>query len=487
MAELSAKQFLSLVCKSKLLTKEQLAPVVDKLNKNVARNALTAALVGENLINEELLTPWQVKQLQAGKTNGFFLRNHKILDLLGQGGMGAVFLALHRYTKRQEAIKVLTPANAANEGFVERFLVEARATVALNHPNIVKVYDIGEEKGLYYQAMEYLEGCDLQEYARYSKRPIEKIVDYIRQAALGLAHAHQHNLIHRDVKPANLFLDEAGVVKVLDLGLAKCDSVMGVGVEPDDPKTILGTPDYIAPEQTRTSVVDGRADVYSLGCTLYFLLTRKVMFPEGTVIDRIRAHRSEEPKPISELRKDVPASLVAIWQTMTAKDPEDRYQTMNEVAEVLEDWLANHDNEQEGGASSSDGLVTRSGILDINPLSSVELHGLPSTIHFDRSQYDGSSGSLSAQSSAIKKKSRNWLARFWKRKKRVSGAQGQSGSNLRGSTNKVLAGKRRSARVAAWKEWLAGLNLTKKDWIVIGSCAAVLLLVLILLLVFVVM
>gem|GEM_PF-4332747 len=368
----------------------------------------------------------------------------------------------------------------------------------MNHKNIVKVYDIGNEEGVYYLAMEYIQGCDLLDIVKSGHQPIHKIVDYIRQSAVGLGYAHSQNLVHRDVKPANLFADKQGVVKVLDLGLAKFSDAVSSSSELDDEKCVLGTADYIAPEQSYNSVdVDARADIYSLGCTLYFLLTRRVPFPDGSVPDRIRAHRSKEPKPIGELRSETPHEIVRICSKMMAKDVEQRYQTMNEVADDLGDWLEENDYEFEGsGGSSSAQPMPPKTSRPSGGGSAVHIHpraskaGRSSSRHLHRR--GGSShrmiGGIGSPKSKKKSSSKRPSKKPAKDKIQVSGndsskpmvtpikgtkKKNASHSRAPGRKSPSVSGGMSSARMMQKKS----KKLAGKEWAVLGICGGVLLLV----------
>ena len=216
---------------------------------------------------------------------------------------------------------------------------EARAVAALDHPNIVRAYSIDNEDDRYYLVMEYVEGIDLKRLVE-ADGPLdcERAVDYIRQAAEGLDHAHQKNMIHCDIKPSNLLVNEQGVVKILDLGLARLTSGEEPGSGGPD-EGVLGSVDYLAPEQAmRSPTMDHRADIYALGCTLYFLLTGRPPFPTGSLTARILKHQTDEPADIRAEQPEVPADLVAICRKMMAKRPEDRYASAAEVCQALDQW-----------------------------------------------------------------------------------------------------------------------------------------------------
>jgi serine/threonine-protein kinase len=309
--------------------------------------------VSAALVERGALTQWQVEKLLQGKHKGFFLGSYRLLRPLGKGGMGAVFLAQHEMMRRQCAIKVLPQTQIDKHSSVlERFYVEAQAVASLDHPNIVRAYDVSKEvkdnKEIHYLVMEFVEGQDAQATIQESGRlDYVKAAEIIRQTANGLAHAHENGLIHRDIKPANLLLDKKGVVKILDLGLARFHDDSGMAsLTAAHNETVLGTADYLSPEQALNSHnVDQRTDIYSLGCTAYFLLTGHPPFPEGSVAQRLVAHQVKQPRPISEERPDAPPALTAIISKMMAKNPEERFQQASEIAAALAAWLVQHGGE----------------------------------------------------------------------------------------------------------------------------------------------
>lgn len=315
--------------------------------------ALAAKLIAANLI-----TAWQRDQLLEGRYKGFFLGGkYKLLGLLGTGGMSSVYLAEHSKMQRLVAVKSL-PQNRVNDSsYLARFYREAQAAAKLDHKNIVRAYDIDHDGDKHFLIMEYVEGRDLQTLVK-EVGPLEfdTAADYIRQAAEGLEHAHQAGLIHRDIKPANLLVDQKGVVKVLDMGLARWsedDKTASLTIAHEE--NVLGTADYLAPEQARDShTVDKRADIYSLGCTLYFVLTGHPPFPEGTLAQRIWKHQNQSPRSIYEDRKDAPPPLVDLCMRMMAKQPDARFASAGEVAQSLSKWL-----EVRGSGGSGIGLGRR--------------------------------------------------------------------------------------------------------------------------------
>lgn len=263
---------------------------------------------------------------------------YRILKVLGTGGMGIVYQAEHRLMERPVALKVISPNLVNNSVAVQRFRQEARAAARLAHPNIVTAYDAEQAGELQILVMEFIDGISLARLVeKRGPLPVAQACQFIRQAALGLQHAHVSGMVHRDIKPQNLMLTRKGQVKVLDFGLARLRG-QGQGPPREITKlgTVLGTPDYIAPEQASDSrTVDIRADIYSLGCTLYFLLTGQPPFPRGSTTEKLLLHLEAIPIPLTMKRPDVPVELAALVSRMMAKDPAERYQTPEEVARAL--------------------------------------------------------------------------------------------------------------------------------------------------------
>jgi serine/threonine-protein kinase len=293
---------------------------------------------GETMMAHDSLTVGGVDALPE-------LLNHpryRLLRKLGAGGMGEVYHAVHKLMDREVALKVIHPSLTRNPKAVQRFLLEVKAAAKLQHPNIVTAHDAEQVGGIHMLVMEYVEGISLDRLvAKNGPLPVEQAAHFLRQAALGLQHAHDKGMVHRDIKPHNLMVTRKGLVKILDFGLARLAQAQApVKTDGKRPLTtlgiILGTPDYISPEQVSDShAVDIRADIYSLGCTLYFLLSGQPPFPDGTSLQKALAHVDSVPQPIRELRADLPAALVPILDQMMAKTPEDRYQTPSEVAQAL--------------------------------------------------------------------------------------------------------------------------------------------------------
>jgi serine/threonine-protein kinase len=290
-----------------------------------------------------ILTPFQVEHLLRGEAEQLVLGQYILLEPLGKGGMGAVYKARHKMMRRIVALKVIRTdlVDTDQATAVQRFLHEIEAASALQHPNVVMAYDANASDDTLFFVMEYVDGIDLGHLVRrVGYLPIGRACDYIRQAALGLAHAHERGLIHRDIKPSNLLLCYGdSVVKVLDLGLARLRQPQGggpVNATLTHVGMMIGTPDFMAPEQSLDArTVDRRSDLYGLGCTLYFLLTGQVPFPEGTFAEKLLKHHMGNPTPIEDLRRDIPAGISAVVRKLMAKNPEARYQTGEELAQAL--------------------------------------------------------------------------------------------------------------------------------------------------------
>lgn len=343
MATVSSDQFLDLLKRSGLVESDQLDKALAELQQQgLAAAELEGPALADKLVAANLITSWQRDNLLKGKHRGYFLGKYKLLGHLGRGGMSSVYLAEHTRMHHRVAVKVLPRSRVNDSSYLARFQREAQAAARLDHKNIVRAYDIDNENDDHYLVMEYVEGRDLQStVAELGPLDFDTAADYVRQAAEGLEHAHQAGLVHRDIKPANLLVDQRGTVKVLDMGLArweKEDKAASLTIAHEE--NVLGTADYLAPEQARDShSVDKRADIYSLGCTLYFLLAGHPPFPDGTLAQRIQKHLNETPKSIYEIRPDAPQPLVDVCLRMMSKQPDARFQSAGEVAIVLAKWL----------------------------------------------------------------------------------------------------------------------------------------------------
>jgi serine/threonine protein kinase len=339
-APANVPEFLDLARKSGLVPDAALDGLLDRL-KAAGTIPPTVDQFAAVLVREGLLTFFQSKQLKLGRYKRFTIGSkYRLLELIGAGGMGAVYLCEHTLMRRLVALKVLPFEKLEDPSNLERFHREARAVAALDHPNIVRAYDIDQFEKLHFLVMEYVDGTSLQEIvARHGPMDPLRAVHYVAQAAVGLQHAHELGMVHRDVKPGNLLLERTGVIKILDMGLARFFNKQQDSVtEKYDEKCVLGTADYLAPEQAVSSHVDIRADIYSLGGTLYFLLTGQTPFPDGTIAAKLVAHQTKHPRPVEAFRPDVPPGVLEVVRKMMAKQPEDRYQEPIEVAEALAEW-----------------------------------------------------------------------------------------------------------------------------------------------------
>jgi serine/threonine-protein kinase len=338
--------FLANLRQSGLVAEGRLEAVLRELPEDARGRAVARALVEAGL-----LTRFQAERLLMGRTTGFHLGPYRILEQIGRGGMGRVYKAEHRTMGRFVAVKVLASRLLKTDRALDLFQREVRASARLVHPNIVTAYDANEENGRHFLVLEFVDGPNLEQLVRrQGPLTIGQACDYILQTARGLQAADAHGMVHRDVKPANILVqrrgpddDAPGLVKISDFGLARLQA-------PDDPaspdagagtiyakeNTVMGTPDYLSPEQARDlHRADIRSDLYSLGCTFYFLLSGQVPFPGGSALDKLIRHNSENPAPLSEFRNDVPAEVEAIVRKLMARRPADRFQTPAELAAAL--------------------------------------------------------------------------------------------------------------------------------------------------------
>ncbi|QDV50085.1 serine/threonine protein kinase [Gimesia fumaroli] len=346
--------FLSRLSQVGVLSPDEFASVSD----SVSSNELSAdpRQLASQLVTEGKLTSYQASALLKGEPE-LLIDKYLILDLIDVGGMGMVFKAIHRNMNRIVALKMISQQMLASEEQTRRFKREVRVAATLEHPNIVRAYDADEARGVNFLVMEYVRGDNLSRIVRTSgPLSLSQAVDCIRQAAFGLQHAHERGIVHRDIKPGNLLLDDQGTVKLLDLGLAHIDdSIRHNSLDGDSTANdsghpfvsrseltaagaILGTASFMAPEQSLDAhLVDSRSDIYSLGCTLYYLLTGETPYSGNTIFKVFVQHREAEIPDLQEKRPDVPDSVAAVYRKMVAKDPDNRFQSMRELIVTLDD------------------------------------------------------------------------------------------------------------------------------------------------------
>ncbi|MFO1041967.1 MAG: protein kinase [Planctomycetaceae bacterium] len=330
------EQFVKRLQESGLITDDSLKELLPPVS-----SPKTAEELGRELIRQKKLTRFQAEQIYSGNGRSLTLGNYVILEKLGQGGMGVVLKAEHRRMKRVVALKVISPAAVKTPDAVKRFHREVEAAAKLTHPNLVIAFDADEANGAHFLVMEFIDGIDLAALVKKEgPLSIAKSLDCIRQAATGLEFAHQHGVIHRDIKPANLLIDSSGKVKVLDLGLARIEGDASVQTELTTTGAVMGTVDYMAPEQAlNTKSADARSDIYSLGISLWYLMTGKSAYEGDTMMAKLLAHRDAPIPTLRSVRSDVAQSVEDVFRRMVAKQPADRFQSMTQVREELESLI----------------------------------------------------------------------------------------------------------------------------------------------------
>ena len=332
-------EFLRKALRSGLLNRDELQTALRTLEKE-RRDDVKA--IADHLVAAKKLTRFQAYKIQQGITVGLVLGPYRLLVPLGRGGMGTVYLALDSRTQEHVALKILPPRVArAEERLLARFQREMELSQKIKHPHLARAMEVGVFQNVHYIAMEYIPGQTLYRVvAENGPLPIARVAHLFSQVASALAHAHGQNIIHRDMKPSNIMVTPHDHAKVLDLGLAftqgeelsEIEVVGGKGY-------IVGSIDYMAPEQTRDpTAIDNRADVYALGCCMYFALTLQPPFPDGSVHEKVKSHRHEAPTPIRTKNPQIPEAFADIVHKMLAKAPADRFASAIEVAYALEPW-----------------------------------------------------------------------------------------------------------------------------------------------------
>ena len=322
--------FLSQLSSSGIVPEEKLKVVISKKASFADGEALA-----RDMIKSRLLTKYQAEQILGGRGKSLTMGKYQILEKIGAGGMGQVYKAFHSNTERVVAIKVILGKGKIEPEVVKRFEREVKAAAKLVHSNIITVFDADQADGRIFMVMEYIKGDDLGELLRKKGQlSFSEVVDYILQAAKGLKYAHDQGVIHRDIKPGNILVDSRGNVKIVDMGLAKLESKGDEGSISmlTASASVMGTVDFMSPEQGFSSKnVDARTDIYSLGATLFFLLTRKVMFQGDNAFEKLLAHREAPIPSLSNSRVGISPDLEIIFNKMVAKKVEDRYSSMAEV------------------------------------------------------------------------------------------------------------------------------------------------------------
>lgn len=327
---------MNLVDASGLMPRAEIQALVRELPK--ASQPKDGEQLAQLLVERQKLTGYQSRQLMAGNGKSLLQGNYVILDELGQGGMGTVFRARHRSMERVVALKILVPELSQRPNALARFQREMKATSRLEHPNLIVVHDAGESDGTYYLVMEYIEGTDLKTLVdQTGPLPEDRAIFCIAEAARGLEYAHAQGVIHRDVNPSNILLDSSGTTKILDMGIARVQSAEEDQAQLTAIGQILGTLDYMSPEQAVDArKADTRADIYSLGITLWYVLTGQVPYPGDTMMGRLVAHRTSPIPSLQDACPELSSEVDQVFRRMVAKTPEDRYQTMTDVIVDLE-------------------------------------------------------------------------------------------------------------------------------------------------------
>jgi CheY-like chemotaxis protein len=338
-ARLSREEFLRNLRDSGLFSQEEIDQSLEALPQPPEADGEGLA---QRWIAAGTLTPFQAAAVRGRHFDELVIGTYQVLDRLGAGGMGTVYKARHRRMKRVVAIKVLSRSIGQSDKFVQRFQREVEAVARLSHPNIVMAHDAGEAEVGHFLVMEFVNGRDLAtEVQERGPLPVREAVGCAVQAARALDYAHTQGIIHRDIKPANLLRDTGGVVKVADLGLARFNDRFGRPLEERTALTqagsIMGTVDFMPPEQALgLTTIDHRADIYSLGCTLHYLLLGRPPYQDASLMAILLKHREAPVPSLCAARREVPPTLDQVFQRMVAKRPEDRFATMAEVVRALE-------------------------------------------------------------------------------------------------------------------------------------------------------
>lgn len=392
---------------SELVTEEEMRQAINLIVQSKGGDPMIATEISEKklaqrLVEMNVISAYQADQLLTGRTK-LNLGPYIITDWIGQGGMGQVFKAVHQMLGRESAVKVL-PLHKTTPEAIENFRREIRAQAKLDHPNLVRAFDAGEDGNVHYLVVEYIPGTDLRRLVRSKgKLSVQQAANIIKQSAEGLAHAHQGGLIHRDIKPGNILVTPEGVSKLSDLGLA---FFLNDGSDPRVGK-IVGTADYLSPEQIRTPQrITSASDIYSLGCTLYYAVTGKVPFPGGTPKSKAKRHLEETPWHPRRFNDEVSDDFVDLIGDMMEKDPKERIQSAEEVAERLAPWAADDSpllgEDLDSRPRWAPAPIESPDAQDTDPndpVTEMAMHEISDTSQssLQATTYDGDTGSISGQ------------------------------------------------------------------------------------------
>ena len=333
---ISAKHFIDTLAASGVIDPQASAALQEELG------AVDSETIARQLVQRQVITEYQAAAVLEGDEGLLQIGEYTILALIGEGGMGRVFKARHRRLDRLAAIKVISRNALLGHDSIARFHQEARTAAQITHSNIVITYDAGEQDGVHYLVMEYVDGQDLGVIPQdRGPLPLRQAVDVMIQTANGLDYAHRRSVIHRDIKPDNLLIDGDGNIKILDMGLARIAShgrplASTVDRRLTSPGQVIGTLAYMAPEQAESSrQADARSDIYSLGCTFFHLMTGNVPYPGGSIHRVIMSHREDEIPSMRDHRIETPIWLDEVFKKCVRKQPCDRFQSAGELLQVL--------------------------------------------------------------------------------------------------------------------------------------------------------
>ncbi len=328
---------LAVIRSSGVLGERQLAEIKTKVLQG--DYPLDSVALADCLVRDNILTSWQAKRFLTNRPQGLIVGRYIILDRIGSGSMGRVYKAHHAMMDRVVALKIIAPEIAANERVVARFQREMKLVGRLDHPNVVRAFDADQIHKILYIVMEFVNGRSLGEMLKKRPIPPRDMIDFGAQSLLGLAHAHEQGIVHRDIKPSNILLTEDRKIKILDLGL-------GVLMEADSSATFatadgiaVGTVDYMSPEQACGREVDGRSDLYGLGCAMYHLMTGKLPFPGSSPIERLGKRITGRHVPITEYLPDLPPNFVRVIDKLLAHKPHERFASAAEAADALQSLI----------------------------------------------------------------------------------------------------------------------------------------------------